>query len=61
MVFFRGPEKELWIQENSRCGNLCKIGFLHGPQKLNDASRKRIHVGMIDRGFTALYWWYHIV
>jgi hypothetical protein len=29
-----------------------EMGFVQGPQKLNDGSRKTIRLGMIDRGFT---------
>jgi hypothetical protein len=29
------------------------MGFVQGPQKLNDGSRKVIYLGTIDQGFTA--------
>jgi hypothetical protein len=33
---------------------LYKIGVVQGPQKLNDGSRKMIHLGMRDLGFTVV-------
>jgi hypothetical protein len=32
------------------------IKFIQGSQKLIDESRKMIHLGMINPGFTALYY-----
>lgn len=52
IVFVRGPEKGPWVQENSRCKGLYKIGFVQGPQKLNAGSRKTVSLGMIDCGFS---------
>jgi hypothetical protein len=46
--FFRASEKEQSIQENDRCGGLCKIEFVQGEQKLNNGSGKMIHPGTID-------------
>jgi hypothetical protein len=55
IVFIRGPEKEQWIQENNSCGGLYKIGFVQGPQKLNDGSGKMIHLGTIGQGAAVCY------
>jgi hypothetical protein len=39
--------------ENDRHRSLYKIGFVHGPQKLNAGSGKTIYQQKIDGGFTA--------
>jgi hypothetical protein len=35
--------KGMMDKVNHRCGGLYKIGFVQGPQKLNDGSMKMIH------------------
>jgi hypothetical protein len=52
IAFVGSPGKEIWIRENDRCGGLDELGFVQGPQKLDDEFEKTMHPGTIDRRFT---------
>jgi hypothetical protein len=44
------PQFIVFIGEKDRCRDLYKIGFVQGPQKMNDASMKMIHPGTTVQG-----------
>jgi hypothetical protein len=59
IIFIRSPENEQGIWKNDRCWGLYKIGFVQGPQKLNNGSGRTIHHGMVDWGFALPTAWIH--
>jgi hypothetical protein len=42
-------------RENNSCGIVIYIGDVQGPEKMNNACMRTMHVGAMDSGFTVVY------
>jgi hypothetical protein len=52
LIFIGSLAEEQWIWEKDRWCRLCKIGFVQGPQTLNDATGRTTNPETIARGFS---------
>jgi hypothetical protein len=53
-IVSEGTAKNALMWENRSCGKVIYIGDIQEPEKVNGTCLKAMHVGTMDRGFTAI-------